>query len=79
MFGYLVGTSANLTGQPPAISAEEIVDQLGDRVDIVLDGGRSPVGVASTVVDLTKKHLVILREGPVAGSEILQFLKQKSR
>lgn len=77
--GRLVGTSANLTGKPPAISVEEIVNQLGDRVDIVLNGGRSPVGVASTVVDLTKNHLLILREGPVARAEILRFLKQKSR
>jgi L-threonylcarbamoyladenylate synthase len=77
--GYLVGTSANLTGKPPATSAEEIVNQLGDRVDIVLDGGRSPVGVASTVVDLTREHLVVLREGPIARAEVLHCLKQRSR
>jgi len=77
--GYLVGTSANLTGKPPATSAEEIVNQLGDRVDIVLDGGRSPVGVASTVVDLTREHLVVLREGPIARAEVLRCLKQRSR
>lgn len=77
--GYLIGTSANLTGKPPATSAEEIVTQLGDRVDIVLDGGRSPVGVASTVVDLTKEHLVVLREGPIARAEVLRCLKRRSR
>ncbi len=77
--GYLVGTSANLTGKPPATSAEEIVNQLGDRVDIVLDGGKPPVGVASTVVDLTREHLVVLREGPIARAEILRCLKQRSR
>ncbi len=77
--GYLVGTSANLTGKPPATSVEEIVTQLGDRVDIVLDGGRSPVGVASTVVDLTKEHLVVLREGPIARAEVLRCLRQRSR
>ncbi len=77
--GYLVGTSANLTGKPPATSVEEIVTQLGDRVDIVLDGGRLPVGVASTVVDLTKEHLVVLREGPIARAEVLRCLRQRSR
>jgi L-threonylcarbamoyladenylate synthase len=77
--GYLVGTSANLTGKPPATSAEEIVNQFGDRVDIVLDGGRSPVGVASTVVDLTREHLVVLREGPIARAEVLHCLNQRSR
>jgi L-threonylcarbamoyladenylate synthase len=77
--GCLVGTSANLSGKAPATCAEEIVNQLGDRVDIVLDGGRSPLGVASTVVDLTKEHLVFLREGSVAKVEVLSWLKQKPR
>ncbi len=77
--GYLVGTSANLTGQPPATSAEEIVNRLGDRIDIVLDGGKSPLGVASTVVDLTKEHIVVLREGPIARAEVFRFVKKRSR
>lgn len=74
--GYLLGTSANLTGHPPAISAEEAVSLLGDLVDVVLDGGRSPLGVSSTVVDLTKKSLTILREGPIGREEILRCLKK---
>jgi L-threonylcarbamoyladenylate synthase len=77
--GYLVGTSANLAGELPATSAEEIVNQLGDRVDIVLDGGRSPLGVASTVVDLTGEHIVVLREGPIARADVVRCLKQRSR
>jgi tRNA A37 threonylcarbamoyladenosine synthetase subunit TsaC/SUA5/YrdC len=75
----LVGTSANLTGKPPATSAEEIVNQFGDRVDIVLDGGRSLLGVASTVVDLTGEHIVVLREGPIARADVVRCLKQRSR
>ena len=54
VFWVLVGTSANMTGHSPAESGEEIVKILGDRVDLVLDGGKSPLGVSSTVVDLTK-------------------------
>jgi L-threonylcarbamoyladenylate synthase len=77
--GYLVGTSANLTGKTPATSTEEIMRQLGDRVDIVLDGGKPPVGVASTVVDLTREHLVVLREGPITRVDVLRCLKQRSR
>jgi L-threonylcarbamoyladenylate synthase len=77
--GYLVGTSANLTGRPPATSAAEVEDQLGDRVDIILDGGKSSLGVASTVVDLTKSRLTIVREGPIARAEILRCLKEKPR
>lgn len=74
--GYLVGTSANLTGEPPAKSAGEITKELKDRVDIIIDGGRSPIGVASTVIDLTKDHLHVVREGPISEAEILLFLKR---
>jgi L-threonylcarbamoyladenylate synthase len=77
--GYLVGTSANLTGRPPATSAAEVEEQLGDRVDLVLDGGKSSLGVASTVVDLTKHRLTIVREGPISRAEILRCLKEKLR
>lgn len=76
--GMLVGTSANMTGRSPATSADEVVEQLDDRVDIILDGGKSPIGVASTVIDLTKKHLVMLREGPISKAEIFRALR-KSR
>lgn len=76
--GMLVGTSANLTGKPPATSADEVAKQLDDRIDIILDGGKSPMGVASTVADLTKKRLTLLREGPISKAEILKALR-KSR
>jgi L-threonylcarbamoyladenylate synthase len=74
--GALVGTSANLTGKAPATSAEEAVTAFGDRVDVVLDGGRSPLGVSSTVVDLTKDRLAILREGPIGRKEIIRYLRE---
>jgi L-threonylcarbamoyladenylate synthase len=77
--GHLVGTSANLTGKPPATTALEAEDQLGDRVDIILDAGKSPLGVASTVVNLTKRRLTIVREGPIARAHILRCLKEKAR
>ena len=77
--GCLVGTSANLTGKPPATSVREIMNQLGDRVDVILDGGRSPIGVASTVVDLTGDHLRVVREGPISNADILRSLRQRPR
>ncbi|MGA8904487.1 MAG: L-threonylcarbamoyladenylate synthase [Candidatus Bathyarchaeia archaeon] len=73
--GALVGTSANLTGKPPAVSAEEAARDLGDRVDLILDGGRAPLGVASTVVNLTKPTFAILREGPIGAREIMICLR----
>jgi L-threonylcarbamoyladenylate synthase len=77
--GCLVGTSANITGKPSAVSASEILDQLADRVDMILDGGRSPTGVASTVVDLTRDHLRILRQGPISKADIFEALRQRPR
>ncbi len=75
--GALVGTSANLTGKPPATSAKQVAKDLGDRVDLVLDGGRSPIGVASTVIDLTEARMRILRDGPVGKAEIMSCLRGK--
>ena len=76
--GGLVGTSANLSGQPPATTAEEVLDQIGDQVELVLDGGKVPLGVASTVIDLTAPKLSLLREGPVGREEILRALRSHS-
>lgn len=75
--GALIGTSANLSGKPPATTALEASKEIGDRVDIILDGGRSPLGVASTVVDLTQAKVAILREGPVEMSEIIRCLRRR--
>jgi L-threonylcarbamoyladenylate synthase len=73
--GALVGTSANLSGKAPATSASEAADQLGDHVDVVLDGGKSKHRVASTVVDLTG-DLIILRKGPISTEDILRCLEK---
>jgi L-threonylcarbamoyladenylate synthase len=75
--GRLVGTSANRTGRPPATSAKMAFEELGDRVDIILDGDSSRLGLASTVVDLTGSKLVIVREGPVGREELFRCLRRR--
>jgi len=77
--GTLVGTSANRSGKPPALSAKQAFEELGDQVDIILDGGKPPLALASTVVDLTQPKLVVLREGPVAREELLRCLRTRVR
>lgn len=72
----LVGTSANLAGRMPATTAEEVLKQLGNRVDLILDGGRVPLGLASTVIDLTQRRPVMIREGPLGREEILNCLRK---
>jgi len=66
----IVGTSANLSGQPSSLTAEEVYAQLGDRVDLIIDGGRCPGGRESTIVDLTGETPLILREGAISREEL---------
>ena len=66
----IVGTSANLTGQPSPLTADEVYAQLGDKVDLIIDGGRCPGGRESTVVDVTGETPVVLREGAISIEEL---------
>ena len=61
----LAATSANLSGHPSAIDAQGVRLQLGRQVDIIVDGGRTPLGVDSTIIDLTQSPPKLLREGAV--------------
>ena len=63
--GPLAVTSANLSGRENTITAEQVLSQLTGRVDLIIDGGETPGGVPSTVVDLTGEEPVVLRQGPV--------------
>lgn len=65
MVGPMAVSSANRSGHPPATAVDQAVEQLGDRVDVYLDGGPAPIGVASTVVDVTGPRPRVLREGAV--------------
>ena len=62
--GRLTGTSANLSGRPSARTAAEAIDQLGDVVDVIIDGGRT-LGMESTVVQVIGNEVTLLRSGPV--------------
>jgi L-threonylcarbamoyladenylate synthase len=74
--GPLIGTSANVSGQPAALTADEVRQQLGDRVDLVIDGGRCPGGKESTVVDTTREPPAVLRQGIVPSREIDRAYKE---
>ncbi len=76
--GPLAVTSANRSGAPPARTAAQVAESLGDRIDLIVDGGRTPGGVASTVVDLTSGTPRLLRPGPIELGEIEQLLSQFS-
>lgn len=72
--GALIGTSANKSGAPPPRSAEGVVRELGDKVDVILDGGPSPIGVPSTVIDLSQEPPRVLREGAVSRRDLEKVL-----
>jgi L-threonylcarbamoyladenylate synthase len=66
-------TSANLSGQDSPKTAGEVSRQLNGRIPLILDGGETPGGVPSTVVNCLGTEPVILREGPVTMKDI-QFV-----
>jgi tRNA threonylcarbamoyl adenosine modification protein (Sua5/YciO/YrdC/YwlC family) len=72
--GPMAVSSANISGQPAAVTAEQARAQLGDRVAVYLDAGPSDRQAASTIVDLTGAHPRVLREGPVTVEAIAEVL-----
>ena len=72
--GPLAVTSANQSGGENACTAQEVLAQLGGRIELILDGGRTPGGLPSTVVDCTGAQLSILRQGPIAAADLQQAL-----
>jgi L-threonylcarbamoyladenylate synthase len=62
--------SANRSGRPSPTTAAHVLADLGAAVDVVLDGGRCPVGVESTVVDARGQRPVILREGTITREDL---------
>jgi L-threonylcarbamoyladenylate synthase len=66
----ITGTSANRSGRPACRSAQEAERELGDAVDLIIDGGPSRAGSESTVVDVTSGLPVVLREGAIARADV---------
>lgn len=69
--GPLAVTSANLSGQPDALTAPEVLAQLGGRIEAILDGGSTPGAVPSTVVDTIVSPPRVLRAGPISEAQIM--------
>ncbi len=70
----LIGTSANLSGQPSCQTADEAYRQLGPSVDFWLDGGTTKGGMPSTMLDATEPNFRIIREGAISSEVIRPFL-----
>ncbi len=73
----IVAPSANRSQTISPTTAQHVADSLGNRVDMILDGGPCSVGVESTIVDVTGKNVVLLRAGGIALEDIEAFLNEK--
>ncbi len=72
--GPLAVTSANISGSGSPVTAQEVYRQLGGRIALIIDGGSTPGGIPSTLVDCTTPELKILREGPISLAELRSAL-----
>ena len=72
----LLVPSANRSGEAPALTSEEVLKIFGDEVDFVVSG-EAKKSRPSTIVDLTKPTLKVVREGPISEAEILEVWKKR--
>ena len=75
----ITATSANRSGMPSAVTAEEVRAQLGNSIDALIDGGLLPARGGSTLLDLTIDPPVVLREGPITFESLYAFFKGRIR
>lgn len=66
----IAAPSANISGKPSGIDLQEIVKEFGDKVDYYIDGGKSKIGIGSTIVKVENNTIKILREGSISKKEI---------
>ena len=72
--GPMAVTSANISGQPSPTTADQVYNQLNGRIAMIIDGGETPGGIPSTLVDCTGAEIPILREGPISKAELLKIV-----
>lgn len=73
----IVAPSANRSQTVSPTTAQHVSDSLGDKVDVILDGGQCRVGVESTIIDVTGQNVVLLRAGGIALEDLESFLGEK--
>lgn len=73
-FGPIAATSANLSGKTSPQDAQDVLQQLNNRVPLILDGGRCPGGIPSTVIDCSGDQVQILRAGAISQEQIAYAL-----
>lgn len=72
--GYVAAPSANVSGRPSPTLAAHVVEDLGDRIDMIIDGGQVDIGLESTIVDCTEETPMILRPGFLNQEKLEEIL-----
>lgn len=70
-------SSANISGECEPTTSSEVISNLADKIDLIIDGGKTKIGIASTVLDLTGKTPTIIRKGAISSEELLKTLNSK--
>ncbi|MCF8130265.1 MAG: L-threonylcarbamoyladenylate synthase, partial [Deltaproteobacteria bacterium] len=73
--GAITGTSANISGEPPCKTPNEVLKALGDGVDKILDGGKTAGQKPSTVLDVTTWPHALLRDGLISREMLKPYVK----
>ena len=76
--GPITGTSGNISGQPACASAVELLEQMGDRLPLIIDAGETPGNLASTIVKLEGDDWAVMREGVISEQEIRTAIEDES-
>lgn len=71
----LTATSANISGQPPTSDPDEVLQRLGNRIDVLVDAGVTPGGPPSTIVDVTGDVPRLIRAGAIAWDHVLASIR----
>jgi L-threonylcarbamoyladenylate synthase len=71
----LTATSANISGEPPSGDPDDVERSLGDRIDVLVDSGKTAGGLPSTIVDVTGSSPVLVRTGAIHWDEIQAWLR----
>lgn len=72
--GFIAAPSANVSGKPSPTKAEHVIDDLSGKIDMIIDGGKSTLGLESTIVDLSGGDPMILRPGCITKAMVENVL-----
>ncbi len=73
----ITATSANPSGMKPSKDANEVIKYFGDKLDLIINGGQTPGGLPSTIVEIIGGKIKILREGAVKKEHLLRLFRMK--